>query len=208
MYTDRSVSPNYLVIILLVVVSLTIVLDRIGVAPWLRPITDLLYGWGILLAAVGLLLGVLNVAWTHLRRIIVGENQWPYSMALVAALTAVLAGGLLSPLGAESPLSEWLFASIIAPGQATLFALLAFFMVGAAFRYLRAGRHGGGWMLAGALLMLTAQAPAAGVWMPAEFTQLTAWALEVPAMAALRGALMGSSIALALVAIRYMFLTK
>jgi len=207
-YTSRSASPNYLVIVLLVIVSLTIVLDRIGAAPWLRPVTDLLYGWGVLLAAIGLLLGVLNVVWTHLRRIIVGDNQWPYSMALVASLTVVLASGLLSPLGAESPFSEWLFDSIIAPSQATLIALLAFFMVGAAFRYLRVGRHGGGWMLAGALLMLTAQAPAAGVWMPSEFTQFAAWVLDVPAMAALRGALMGSSIALALVAIRYMFLTK
>lgn len=208
MYTGRSASPNYVVILLMIVVSLTIVLDRLGVAPGLQPVTGLLYTWGILLGAVGLLLGVINVAWTHLRRIVVGENQWQYSLALVAALTVVLASGLLSPLGAESPLSEWLFDSVIAPGQATLFSLLAFFMVGAAFRHLRAGRHGGGWMLASALLMLTAQAPAAGVWMPSGLTQFTAWIIEVPAMATLRGALMGSSIALALVAIRYMFLTK
>ncbi len=81
-------------------------------------------------------------------------------------------------------------------------------MVAAAYRYLRVGRNGGGWMLASALLLLTAQAPVSGVWMPPALAQFAAWMLDVPGMATLRGALMGSSIALALVAVRFMFMTK
>ncbi len=208
MHTDRSASANYLVIAILVAVSLLIVLDRTGIAPLLQPITGTLYAWGILLAAFSLLLGVFNVGWVHLQRIFLGETHWPHSIALVAALVVVLASGLLSPFGAESSLTEWLFDAIIAPGQATLFALLAFFMLAAAYRLLRVGRNGGGWMLAGALLMLTAQAPAAGVWMPPALARFTGWALDVPVMATLRGALMGGSLALTLVAIRHMFMTK
>ncbi len=89
-------------------------------------------------------------------------------------------------MAAESSLTEWLFDAIIAPGQATLFALLAFFMIAAAYRLLR-GRNGGGWMLA-ALLMLTAQAlqPACGC-RPASLA-FAGWTLDVPVMATLRGA--------------------
>ncbi len=208
MHTDRSAPANYLVIAILAAVSLLIVLDRTGIIPSLQPITGMLYTWGILLAAFSMLLGVFNVGWVHLQRIFLGETNWPYSIALVAALLVVLASGLFSPFGVESSLTEWLFDSIIAPGQATLFSLLAFFMVAAAFRHLRAGHNGGGWMLASALLMFTAQAPAAGVWMPPTLARFAAWTLDVPAMATLRGALMGGSLALALVAIRYMFMTK
>ncbi len=208
MQSARPAPPNYLVIALAFAVSVVIVIDRMGVAPWLQPVTEMLYRWGIVLAAFGLLLGVLNVAWTHLRRVFLGESNWPYSIALIAALVVVLASGLFSPRGAESALTEWLFDSIIAPGQATLFALLAFFMVAAAYRYLRVGRNGGGWMLASALLLLTAQAPVSGVWMPPALAQFAAWMLDVPGMATLRGALMGSSIALALAAVRFMFMTK
>ena len=96
----------------------------------------------------------------------------------------MLASGLLSPFGASS-LTEWLFDAIIAPGQATLFALLAFFMIAAAYRLLR-GPQRRRLDATGALLMLTAQAPAAGVWMSPGLTRFAGWTLDVPVMATLR----------------------
>src|SRR5690242_16801919 len=90
-----------------------------------------------------------------------GVAGWPHSLALVATLVAVFVAGLLNANGVRGPIVEWIFDSVIAPGQATLFALTAFFMAAAAFRWLRIGRAGGGWMLVGALLILLAQMPAA-----------------------------------------------
>ena len=108
----------------------------------------------LLLAGVSLLLGVVNVLALHLRRIVLGQQDWLLSLLLIAVLIAVAGAGLLTPAGAASPLLEWVFDALIAPGQRALFALLVFFMAAAAFQFLRIGQPGGLWMLAGFLLLL------------------------------------------------------
>jgi hypothetical protein len=200
----RNARANYLATAILVTITLLVVFDRIGLWPSLRPVTSQLYVWGIVLAAVAIVVGALNVGWIHARRILTGETNWFYSAALIAALLAVLVGGLVNPAGIQSPLVDWIFQSIIYPGQATLFALLAFFMASAAFLYLRTGREGGAWILVGALLMLTAQAPVSSVWLPPSVAALVSWALDVPGMASLRGVLLGGSIATLVVGFRYL----
>ena len=185
-----------------------IVADRTGRWSQLETGAIHLYQWGVILGAVVVTLGLLNVAWIHLKRIIDGKKSWVHSAALLAAMIAVFIAGILSPAGIDSPLVEWVFSSIIAPGQATLFALLAFFMLSAAFLFLRADRPGGGWILFGALLMMTAQAPVAGVWMSPSVSNLASWALDVPGMATIRGALLGSSIAAIVVGARFLIRSK
>ena len=63
-------------------------------------------------------------------------------------------------------------------------------------------------MLLGALLMLTAQAPVSGVWMPPSIAELASWALDVPGMAALRGALLGGGVAAIVVGVRFLYTAK
>jgi hypothetical protein len=160
----------------------------------------------LLLAGVSLLLGVVNVLALHLRRIVLGQQDWPLSLLLIAVLIAVAGAGLLTPAGAASPLLEWVFDALIAPGQRALFALLVFFMAAAAFQFLRIGQRGGLWMLAGFLLLLLVQTPLP-LWLLSQkqlpaaasfldpLTNAARWLLDVPAMAALRGVLLGGSLA-------------
>jgi hypothetical protein len=179
--------------------------DRSGPPGLLRPVTTTVYQWLALVGASILLLGVLNVAAVHLRRIQRGQPEWLASAALLAALVTTAVVGLLDPAGEQGAALEWLFDSVIAPGQSTLFALLAFFLAAAAYQYLRIGRPGGAWMLAGALLVLIVQMPASQQWLPGPLVQGMGWLLAYPIMAALRGAVLGSALALA-VAAAYMLL--
>ncbi len=185
-------------------VAFTIGLERSGLVPGIEAVTNILYQWAILLGGFGLLLGVANVALVHIRRIQGGDAEWPYSLLLLLALLAVLISGLLAPAGAQSPLVNWIFDAIIAPGQAALFSLVALFMVAAAYQYLRFNRPGGLWMLAGVLLMLTAQTPMAAPRLAAGLAGAMAWTLDVPAMAVFRGVLLGSGLALLAAGIRYL----
>jgi hypothetical protein len=168
----------------------------------------MVYEWGLLLSAFALLLGTINVAWVHVRHVLAGNPGWPQSLLLVVALAVVLVTGLFSTTGVRSPLVELLFDAIIAPGQATLFALLAFFMAAAAYRYLRIGRPGGVWLLAGVLLVFAVQMPIANAVLPSAIANLVNWVVDVPAMSALRGALLGSSFALVIVAIRFLLKSR
>jgi hypothetical protein len=181
-----------------------IALDRSGLAPSLRAFTNQFYIWLILLGAVALIIGVTNVVWVHLQHIRAGAAGWGNSLALVSATGIVLAAGLITAEGTSSPLVEWIFDGVILPGQATLFALLAFFMAAAAYRYLRVGRTGGAWMLTGALLVLLVQMPAANSILPQSLISATVWLVDTPVMAAVRGALLGGSVALLVAAISFM----
>ena len=160
------------------------------------------FQWLIFLAGVALLIGTINVAAMHLWRIQTGQRDWIFSLVLLAVLLAVFVAGVVSPAGAGRPLLNWVFDALVAPGQASLFALLVFFMAAAAYRYLRIDRPGGAWMLLGALIVLLAQWPLLTPWLPPTFAAAAFWLLDAPIMAALRGLLLGSGIALLVVGLR------
>ena len=57
-------------------------------------------------------------------------------------------------------------------------------------------------MLVGTLIVLLAQWPLATQWLPPAYAQATFWLVDAPVMAALRGVLLGSGIALLVVGLR------
>ena len=195
---------NYFAILIFVAALLLIGLERFNGFSFLQPITTTLYFWMVILGAVALLLGTINVLWVHLDRIQNGGSEWPHSLALIATLLVVTLAGLFDTAGIEYPLVQWAFDHIITPVQATLFALLAFFMVAAAYRFLRVGRTGGLWILLGVLLIWLAQTPYVNMLMERIFgeQQFITWFVEQPVMAVLRGVIMGSTLALLLIAAR------
>lgn len=185
-----------------ILLSLTmLVLERLGVAAVASTLA-LGYQWLIFLAGIALLIGTANVAAMHLWRIQTGQRDWVLSLVLLAVLLAVFVAGLVSPAGANGPLLDWVFTALVAPGQASLFALLVFFMAAAAYRFLRIDRPGGAWMLAGALIVFIAQWPLATQWLPPAYASAAFWLLDAPVMAALRGLLLGSGIALLVIGLR------
>jgi len=187
---------------LLVAVLMVLIVDRTGILPALKPVMANFYQGLMLLGGVALLLGVVNAAWLHGRRIQTGQRDWVLSIVLLAVLLAVFVAGVISPQGATSPSMTWVFESVVAPGQAALFALLVFFMAAAAYRFLRIGRPGGAWMLAGALAVFLVQWPLAGAWLPVSIVDSTFWLVNQPVMAAVRGLLLGSGIAMLIVGLR------
>jgi hypothetical protein len=84
--------------------------------------------WASLLAAVALILGIINLFSVHVRRMF--RNF--HSLVLVVALAATLVLGFTDLLGGEATV----FTYIQAPLEAALGALLAFFLFFAALRLL------------------------------------------------------------------------
>lgn len=208
MSAARTLRPNLFALLMILAVFVLLGIDRFAEIPTVRPFAVMIYEWAMLLSAFALLLGAVNVAWVHVRRIVAGDAGWLHSLLLIVAFVVVLATGLFSTTGVRSPLVEMLFDAIIAPGQATIFAMLAFFMAAAAYRYLRVGRTGGLWLLAGVLLVFAVQMPIANATLSLSIGNFVNWLVDVPAMAALRGALLGSGFALLLVAIRFLLTNR
>jgi len=202
MLPERRLRPSYLLIVLFVAIGGLITLDRLAPTPTSQAVTTVLYQWLLLLGGAALLLGLVNVAWLHMRRVLRGQADWVLSLLLIAVMLAVFVAGIINPSGAASPLLTWVFDHVIAPGQLALFALLALVMAAAAYRFVHVGRPGGAWLLAGLLVVLVVQMPLSSGWLPGWLVAATFWFVDTPVMAALRGALLGSGLAMLIVGLR------
>jgi hypothetical protein len=111
----------------------------------------------------------------------------------VGSALVVLAVGLEegTPGG---PLTQWFFRWIYQPLGASLFALLAFFVLSAALRTLRAGPSAAWVLLAVAVLVMLGAAPWSRVPPFDGLGTLHDWIINVPALAGQRGLLLGAAL--------------
>lgn len=155
----------------------------------------LLSDWAVLLVAFALLVGFGNVLRVHGTRVLrgAGPGERINSTVLVGSALVVLAIGLYE--GTPGGLTmEWIFTWIYSPLGASLFALLAFFVLSAAFRTLRAGPSAAWVVLAVALLVIIGAAPWSQVAPFTPLADLYNWIVTVPALAGVRGLLLGAAL--------------
>lgn len=140
-----------------------------------------------ILAAFALLLGLLNILLVHVRRVTVGEGNRGASFLLVLALVVTVALGISMP---DSPSIDWLFDYIYSPLQSTMTALLAFFVVSAAYRAFKIRDTAAAILLISSLFILFAQLPFSAS-LSAYIPPLRDWVFKVPVTASMRGLLLG-----------------
>jgi hypothetical protein len=146
--------------------------------------------WFEILAAIAFVLGGANLFAQHLQKISARRAGWGYSVVtLVSFLTMFIVGVLKVGVNSDTPdypwsgsyqaegsALWWLFFYVYNPLQATMFALLAFYVASAAFRAFRAKNTEATLLLVTAFIVLLAQTYA-GTWLtaavPDEYLALT-----------------------------------
>lgn len=194
------------------------------IVAWFLPYTeqwgDVAMGWFNILAAIAFILGGGNLLKMHLQKIAAQRAGWGYSAVTLVAFLVTLTIGLGKigvrpddPSAAwsgsydqEGSAFWWIFTYVFSPLNATVFALLAFFVASAAFRAFRAKNTEATVLLATAFIVLLGRTYA-GVfltdWLPEElsfleFDRLTGMIMNVFNMAGMRAITIG--IALGVVA--------
>ncbi len=202
MFSSRSGWLNRIILLIVLVNAGAVLSARLGLpfAPVAAATT--LYGWALLLGGFAIILGIANAVRFHLFRVQRGQKEWQFSLLLLVVFALVLGAGISSPEGTTGLLSEWVFDAVLAPGQATLFALTGIFLLSSAYYFLRVDRPGGLWILAGALLMLLVQTPFLYQIVPESVVELVDWLLSWPVMAAMRGVLLGGALAVLFISLR------
>jgi len=187
------------VIIPWVLASAVGILVLVGFFVTIRGLDPLLNGlveWATIIAGFGVLLGLVNVAQVHGRRVVRREGGWPYSLALLLSALIVLVLGLMpGSYGSGDPYVQWVFRHVLEPLSLTFFSLLAFFLASAFFRALRLRNLEATLVTVSAAIVLLGQvrlAPLRPFLEPV--VQLQEWLLRVPAMAGVRAVLIGAAI--------------
>jgi nitrate reductase NapE component len=94
----------------------------------------LLVQWATILAAVAILIGIVNLFGVHWQKIRTRQKNAVYSILLVFALFATF---VLGVVGTDNPVLSFVLDTIIVPAEAALMALLAVTLVYASARLLR-----------------------------------------------------------------------
>jgi hypothetical protein len=151
---------------------------------------DLTTKWFRIVAAFALVLGTGSLVMYHVDKLQRRKEGWVYSIVtlVVAAATTVI--GLGWGVKPGSPLQEIIFKNLLVPLNATMFAILAFYMASAAYRAFRARTKEAAMLLIASFIVMLGMVPV-GATLWHKLPEIAEWVLSVPNMAAKRAILFG-----------------
>jgi hypothetical protein len=171
---------------------------------------NFLQSCAIIVVAFGYVLGGANVFRINLDAIFRRQTDWPYKIVLVVALLVMLVFGLFvdrSSFQDPGTTSKWLYDHVYSTMNATMFALLAFFIASAAFRAFRIRSFEAALLAIAALIVMVGRVPIGDVIVRAivdhpglppairalRIEPLQEWIMDVPQNAAKRAILIGAA---------------
>ncbi len=157
--------------------------------------------WLIVIGIFALALGIwsfIRVSYDKVQR---RSEGWPYAIIALAGLFGMTFFGLWFMGGLESYMYRHFFSFIMIPIQATMFALLAFFIASAAYRAFRARSILATVLLLGALVVMLLFNPFLGP-LGEPMAKLADWILNVPNLAAKRAIIIGIGLGMVATALK------
>jgi len=162
---------------------------------------DFLQQCAVIVVAFGYVLGGANALSVNLSAIARRQPDWPYKLVLVATLLFTVLIGLKEGRHWQdsTTISMFLYNQLYSSMQATMFALLAFFIASAAFRAFRVRTVEAGLLAAAALIVMLGRVPIGDMltgWLPepVRMGAVQDWIMNVPQNAAKRAVLMGAAL--------------
>ena len=155
----------------------------------------------IIVVAFAVVLGAANLLSFNGAIISRRGKDWPYKIVLLLSMFATIAVGIVEGERYLEPetVFSWIYNNFYASMQATMFALLAFFIASAAFRAFRIRNLEAGLLAVAALFVMLGRVPIGnlisshwpdGIRLP----QISDWIMENPQNSAKRAILMGAAL--------------
>lgn len=136
--------------------------------------------------------GVVSIVVLHIHRIKRRERGvWPFSVWLIFMLVVVFGLGLT--IGQTSVPYRWLYTNFFEQAAGMVDAILAFFIISAAYRAFRARTVNGAILLVVGIIVMLMNAPFTGVISPG-LVDLGQWIFNVPNQSAQRAIIMGAAL--------------
>ena len=155
--------------------------------------------WVIIIGVFAMALGLWSLFLVHFAKIQKKSAGWGYSTIAILGLVYMLIAGALWGIEEGSPFMK-IFWYIYTPIQATMFALLAFYIASAAYRAFRVRNILSTILLSAALLLMLRLIPIGPLSGPIQ--DIDPWILGVPNLAAKRAIIIGVGLGIVATAIK------
>lgn len=185
----------FTIVTLLVVASYYMVYD---------PLDNLVAGvlkYGITISAFALTLGAINLLKIHMSKIRKKEGQWQFSAWTIACIAVTAGIGIL--VGPSATSYSWIYANLYVPMGATMYSIVAFYCVSAAYRAFRIKSGESAVLLICAFFMILKNAPIGETIWPG-FRVIGAWVNNYPQIIGYRAFWIGVGIGFIAVTVRMM----
>ncbi|MCK4305595.1 MAG: hypothetical protein KAY24_15265 [Candidatus Eisenbacteria sp.] len=161
--------------------------------PAFLPLYERINDYIQIVSAFAIVLGVVSVIQRHSARVRrrgpehKRHKDWPFSVAAMTGLTVMLLAGFIGGRG-QGTLFQNLFNAILLPVQATMFALLAFYLASAAFRAFRTRSTDATVLLIAAVIVMIGRLDDGAT---LKIPELAHWILNGPNLVAKRAIILG-----------------
>lgn len=166
--------------------------------PAMVPVYDRINDYLQIIFAFSIVLGVASVVHRHGGRLRKRKKDWLYSLAAIASMALMLAAGFIGGRGRES-LFQQLFNAVLLPVQATMFALLAFYLASASFRAFRTRSLDATVLLISAVIVMIGRLDDGQT---LHIPDISRWILNSPNLVAKRAILIGVGLGMASTALK------
>jgi len=173
--------------------------------------------WETIVTGFSMILGTVSLFIVHGRKVVTFKPGWGYSLTVFIGFFAVFIPGLLSsglqatPSGQLTSLG-WAFRYIYNPLSATMFAVLAFYIVSTAFRSFRIKSPQAFLLFVAAFILIMANVPLGELiwnrvigWTGCTIDIIKNWIVAVPSVAAKRGIMVGITIGAVVTSLKIIF---
>ena len=172
--------------------------------------------WYNIIVAFAFLLGLISLFMSHYGKIKKKVDGWGYSILVFVGFLAMVIPAFISGgaqmMGANLTTLGWVYKSIFNTLQATMFSVLAFYIVSTAFRSFRIKSPQAFVLFIVAALLILGKVPVGDLiwtslvgWTGIELASIVEWVMNVPAVAARRGILIGVSIGAIVISMKIIF---
>lgn len=155
---------------------------------WSQSFYEMMLKWILGISSFAITLAIVSLVRHHWRKIRKKENLL-YSLTTIISLVATSLIGLIGGIE-RGTLFDKIFNSVQIPLQATMFAILAFYMASAAYRAFRARNLEATLLLLSAFIVMIGLIPI-GDMIHKSVPAFAQWILDVPNLAAKRGIAIG-----------------
>jgi len=180
---------------------------------------ELMDEWVSIVIAISFFLGVISVFQVHAYKIRRSAPGWGYSVVVFFGIFLILVPGIIFKGKIDIDGTEtwfgWMYRYILNPLQATMFALLGFYVASAAFRAFRAKSFDSSVLLFFAIVVIFGAVPLGAylfeLVVPQSWTaevnipDIVEWIKNFPNMAARRGIILGATLGAIAVCLKIIF---
>jgi hypothetical protein len=189
--TSEIFKRKELVFALIAFLGLWLFLDYSVVEPGVQSVTADILKWATLLGGFMLIYGGLEALRYHSKVVYKKQRNWYWSAYFVAIVLVYVFSGLIQ--GSKGMIPQWLFNNMLDPASATMYSILAFYIISALYRTLRLRSIELAILSLVTIIVVAANDPIITIYVP-QLTAVRDWFISVPNVGANRGFVIGAAI--------------